>query len=393
MKKTSSLTFPFSLVQFAYWIGTCGVLGYAAVYLQALGFDNFTLGVVLALGSVLAALLGPALASYLDRHPSMPTASMNYPVFGLELLLAVILLLHAEMDFLTAAVYTLLIAVCESSNSVNMRFCGDAVNAEMTLNFGIARGIGSFGYIIPTVCLGILFRKLSPRVLPWAIILFLLMQIGANAVIGRSLRERVSRQPERTREKGDSMWVFLRSEPRFALLLVGSVLLFFGYESYAKFTINVVRNVGGDTGTMGILTGFTAAIEIPVLCCYFLLRRRWSASSLLRVSFLGFSLKALAIAAAATVPQLFLANSVQVVAYALYCSPVVEYVASVIPGRNSAKAQSMAFTATVVGAVLASLISGRLFDICTVKTTLVICFLVTVAGSAIACAGVKPTDR
>ena len=309
MKKIPSLTFPFSLVQFSYWIGCCGILGYAVVYLQTLGFDNFTLGIVIALGNVLAALLGPALASYLDRHPAMPTARMNYPVFGAELLLAAVLLLHAEKDLFTASVYTLLIGVSVAANSVNMRFCADAVNAEMSLDFGIARGIGSFGYILPTVGLGILFRKVSPTTLPWALLLFILMQFAANAYIGSRLKDRVSRRESEEREKGDPLPVFLKSEPRFALMLLGIVLIFFCYETYAKFTINVVRNAGGDTGTMGLLTGFTAVIEIPTLLCYWLLRKRWKSSSLLKVSFIFFSMKS-AIALFCITPRTSLYNSV-----------------------------------------------------------------------------------
>lgn len=394
MNHHRSLTASFSFVQFAYWIAYCGICSYAVIYLQELGFDNFSFGIVMALGNVFAALLGPLLASYLDRHPSKPTAGLNFPVYILELLLVGLLFIHAEHDLLTAVIYTLLITVEVAVYSVILRFCSDSDRAEIGMNFGVGRAFGSFGYILPTVFLGWLFTKISPVYLPCFLLAFVLLQILANWVIGRQLkncrmRERVGKEKE---EKGDSLITFLRNEPRFALLLLGSILIFFGYETYGKFTINIVRNVGGDTATMGVLTGYTAAIEIPVLCAYFLLRRKWKSSKLLRFSYLFFSIRAFLVAIAASVPQLYLAVTLQIPSYALYVSASVDYISEVIPAKNAGKAQSLAFTSSVLSVVLGSVISGKLFDIASVRLTMFICFVASVLGTVLAGAGVKLTE-
>ena len=47
----------YALIQGLYWIGFCGIVSYAAVYLQARGYSNTQLGRILAAGYILGFLL------------------------------------------------------------------------------------------------------------------------------------------------------------------------------------------------------------------------------------------------------------------------------------------------------------------------------------------------
>ena len=84
---------------------------------------------------------------------------------------------------------------------------------------------------------------------------------------------------------------------------------------------------------------------------------------MLRFSFIFFTLKTAAIAAAPNIPLLFAAESLQVLSYALYAPAIVAYVTLIVPYDDAAKGQSLAFSMTTIGGVLASLISGRLLDV------------------------------
>ena len=57
MSKTRSLTLPFGLGQASFWMSVCITLSFAAVHLKALGFSNTELGLVMAVGNILGALL------------------------------------------------------------------------------------------------------------------------------------------------------------------------------------------------------------------------------------------------------------------------------------------------------------------------------------------------
>jgi PPP family 3-phenylpropionic acid transporter len=106
-----------------------------------------------------------------------------------------------------------------------------------------------------------------------------------------------------------------------------------------------------------------------------------------------FLVKGLAFALAPSIPLLFAAILLQAPSFALYTCAVVLYVSAVIAPENGAKAQSLAFSMTTLGAVGASLVGGWLFDHCSVRTTLLIAAAVCAAGVAVCVPTVKRTGR
>ena len=100
-------------------------------------------------------------------------------------------------------------------------------------------------------------------------------------------------------------------------------------------------------------------------------------------------LKILAYAAAPSIPLFFAARILQAPSYALYTVLIVSYAEERVPAKDSAKAQSLAYSMTTVGSVLASLLGGRLFDLHGVHTTMWAAVAVAAAGTAVAIAGVR----
>ncbi len=92
-------------------------------------------------------------------------------------------------------------------------------------------------------------------------------------------------------------------------------------------------------------------------------------------------------------PTLFAAFVLQAPSYALYTSAVVPYVERTIAYEDSAKAQSLAFTMTTVGSVMASVIAGRLYDVMPPASVLWISAAVCAVGTATAVIGVKSEKK
>ena len=132
-----------------------------------------------------------------------------------------------------------------------------------------------------------------------------------------------------------------------------------------------------------------AAVEIPVMLFFGRIRGGRKSVTLLRLSLLFFALKALVFPLASSVPALFGALVLQAPSFALYTAVIVDYVAETLPFADSAKAQSLIYSMTTVGAVLASLIAGRLYDLLTVPQTLWVGAAATAAGVILAMLGTK----
>ena len=169
------------------------------------------------------------------------------------------------------------------------------------------------------------------------------------------------------------------------------VLLFFGHSTACNFLINVTRHVGGGTTEMGYVNAFKAVIEIPFMLFYIRFFRDGRHGLALRIAAVSFVLKTLGILLSGSVWQLGAAFLFQGPSYALYMAAVVAYVKENIGFQDSAKAQSLAFTTTTLGNMLASVISGHLYDHLSVPATLLVALAVGAAGAAIVFLGTRKT--
>ena len=394
MKNNRSLTIPFALGQAGFWMSLCIAVSFAAVHLKALGFSNTELGLVMAAGNILGTVFGPMMASLAEKNSRLTTAAVNRPLFAVRVLLLTGLLFCGSRTLISALLYTFYIAAMQPVNSLNLKFCVDAERRGLKLDYGKARAAGSFAFVVISALLGLLFKRWSYPVLIWAAFAVLLFQVFANEMTaGRLSAVPLSEETRTQTQKSATVLAFLRGEPRFALFLLGSVLLYFSHNTITNFMINIVRNLGGDEETMGYINAFLAVVEIPVMLLSTRLFQGKRVSVLLQLSVAMFFFKGLAFALAPSIPVLVAANLLQAPSFALYCCAVVPYVSTVIPRENSAKAQSLAFSMTTLGAVVASMIGGWLFDRCSVRQTLLIAAAVCLLGVAICIPTVKKTER
>ena len=388
MRQAKPLTVPYSAVQGTFWMSYCISISFAAVYLQGLGYTNAGLGLILAAGNLLGALLGPELSARIDTSERLTAWMLVWPELILQAAMLLVLAVYPAKGTVTGICFILFVAFNISLNSLNLKLFVDCTHGGQAVNYGVARGMGSMLYVLISVALGVMVQRYSIRVLPWAGLAMCILQALAHLWLRHSYNPLQTRSTE-TKQPGRSMSAFLRENPRFTLLLAGTAMLYFGHNTSTNFFINLTRRAGGDAGTMGVLNGFMAAVEIPVMVFIGRIRGHRRSADLLRISFVFFVLKAVALTLADSIPLLFCALVLQAPSFALYTALIVDYVAETVPFEDSAKAQSLAFSMTTMGAVLASLISGRLYDQFSVTATLWVACGITAAGMLLALAGVR----
>lgn len=398
MREQRSLTIPYSCVQAPYWMSMCVFMGFTAVYLHHLGYDNTETGIVLAAGTLLGSLLGPVLASCIDKSTSdkITAVTLIPPVLAAETAALFILLAFPEKSIVISAVYSFYIAVSTSVNSLNLELYTDAVHRGAEIDYGMARGAGSMGYVLTSFVVGLLCERISERIIPAAGLVICAMQFAAFLNFRKQLKCQVPEAGHRTGPSADSgeassIGAFLLRNKSFSLILLGSILVFYSHGALCSFFINVVENVGGSVGDLGILNGLMALFETPVILFYTRITGRWRTSSVLKVAFIMFTVKAAAVAAAGSVAWLGAVMVLQAPSFGLYSGAIVLYADEMIAHEDSAKAQSLAFTVTMIANMIASIVAGRQLDVLSVSTVLWIACAVCAAGSAAACAGVRKT--
>lgn len=384
----SNITLEYSFVQSTFWMTYGTSLSFASVYLLGLSYSNSELGLILALGNLSGALLGPMLSDQIDRSKNLGAADFIPWALAAQMLSLILILLRPVRSPLSSIGYTLYIALALTVNSLNLKLYSDAIHSGWHINYGFTRGVGSASFVVLSMLLGVLVERFSVRLIPLAGVLLCLVQFVAFTVIRRRIPH-VSSARKEEKDLGAPLPEFIRSNPRFTVLLLGSAVLFLSYKMCVNFMINIARNVGGDTSTMGFLNAFTATLEIPVMMLYQRLFSKRNPAVLLAISFICFSLKAIAVALAGSVPALAAALLFQPCSFALYSSAIVLYVDRFLPYQDSAKAQSLAFTMTTVGAVLSSIVGGALFDRIGVSATLWVTVAASLVGTAVSLLGIE----
>lgn len=389
-KKISPVTFHYIIITGGFWMAFCVVTTYAAVYLQGVGCTNSELGLILALGSVGGALLSPVLGAQIDRNRNLRHAAVVNVLLAIQAVLLVVLRVHPRHDLLTAACYVLYMTAMMPVNAMNLDLCVRLERAKAPLNFGLARSMGSFSFVILSTLLGVITARWGYLTLPLAGLAVVVLQFFGNRIIDRDLREaEAALPPEETAaaEKSSSLPVFIRENRMFCLMLFGTIILFIAHSMDGNFLINEIRALGGDNAILGYVAAFTAIVEVPIMMFASKLPKKWSTVQYIRLSFVFFVLKILAYALAPTIPLFFAARILQAPSYALYTVLIVGYANRQVARKDSAKAQSLAFSTTTIGSVLASLIGGAMFDAVGVKTTMLTAVATAAVGAVIAIAG------
>ncbi len=388
MKKNfSTVTFHYMIITGGFWMAFCVVTAYAAVFLHGAGYDDQKLGIILALGNVGGAVLGPLLGSWIDRNHRIRHATVITVLLGVQLLLLGALRLNPQKNLLCTVCYVLYITFMMPVNALNLDLCVRLEHAKAPLNFGLARSMGSFAFVILSTLLGILTEQLGFRMLPFAGMAVILLQVIGNRLVDLDLREAEKNLPEGEtllQEKSSSLTSFVRENKAFCLMLFGTIIIFTAHNTDGNFLINLVENVGGGPAIMGYLAAFTAIVEIPVMMFSNRLPKKWSRVQYIRLAFAFFVLKTLAYALAPNIPLLFASRILQAPSYALYTVLIVSYADEVVARKDSAKAQSLAFSMTTIGSVLASLIGGSMFKSAGVKPTMLTATAFAAVGAVIA---------
>ena len=381
----------FSFVQAGFWMSFCVSVSFAAVYLQELGYSNGLLGLILALGSAAGIAAAITLSSWIDRDEHITAKKLIPWILALQTASAAILLLIHAQCLAVSAAFVAYIGFCTAVNSLNLKLYADADHAGSRINYGFTRGVGSVAYVLISIALGLLTERASCRVLPMIGLILCAVQFLAFVLFARFVVE--GRKAEPFGERNATLAAFLKNNPRYAVLLTGVVLLFFGHSTACNFLINLTRHVGGDVTDMGFINAFKGLVEIPMMFLYVRFFKDGKHSLALRIAAVSFVLKTLAFLLSNKVWHLTAAFILQAPSYALYMAAIVPYVKETIDYRDSAKAQSLAFTTTTLGGMLASLIGGQLYDCLSVTLALGIAFAVGAAGAVVMFLGTRTPEK
>ena len=392
--ENKSLDIRYAGIHGFYWMLCCSMIGYASVFLLDKGFTNTTIGTVLAISNILAVFGQPAVASYMDKTSKLSLRML------ISLILVVIIALSLVLCFLTGAsmvmvvltivAFTLMLTLQPFINSLTFAFEKNGIH----INFGLARGIGSVAYAVMSLILGNLVAAFSPELLPFFYVgLSLCALFFVYTFFLPGHKDEIVHQEKETEHDQLSMGQFIKKYKTFMLLLVATVLLFFDHSVINNFFIQVVNHINGNSADMGNAIFLAAVLELPTMALFTKFQQKIGCKNMMLISAVFFSVKHVLTYFAVNMFMIYVAQVMQMLAYAVFIPASVYYVSQLVEEHDMNKGQALVTGAMTLASVFASLAGGVLLDALGVSKVLMIGAIISVLGTICMFISVEDVDQ
>lgn len=392
MEKTNQikLNLQYISMQIPYWMGYSVLGTFTSVFLLSRDFSNSQIGLVLALANLLAAVAQPFLASFADRMTHIRLSQLAAVMALLLVGFSGILLLLPKAFLIVAFMYVLLYTCLVLLQPLTIAIGTFFISRGYSLNFGVARGLGSLAFAGAAAVTGRLIERFSPTIILYLLIgIFLFFALMAVLIDTRkqggkySESQITAQQPENQAEEPIGLMAFAKEYRRFMLLLVGVSLLFVFHVIINSYMFQIIQPLGGSAANAGSSLSVAALSELPTMFFFSWLLKKFKIKSLMRLAACFFSVKAVLILFAGDLLLINIAQSLQMVGFAMHTMASVYYTNQIIPQKDLVKGQTLMAMANTLGGIIGSFLGGQMLSFLSVSAMLLIGTLISVIGTLI----------
>ena len=378
-------TIKYALLNMAYFAAFCTLHAYAAVYLLAHGFTNTEVGILLAVANVVSAVCQPLVAGLIDKPG--PLTNKNFIIISVSFIMAgsILLMFVQNNKAVIFLIYALIYMIQFAYQPVMTALCFEYRKAGCDIFYGLARGLGSAGFAVTSAFVGGVVEKSGVSVLLIVnvgtmivslivILMFKKPDTVSPDLINKAADKEVQENENEAVAGGEAhnnIIEFARIYPAYALFLLGVICFFFAHNMINDFMIQIIRDLGGAETELGYSNFLQAILELPVMALIGLVLKRISAAKLLLFSGVAFFVKILILIFAKSMVAMYVSQSFQLFAYAVFIPAAAYYVNETMEELDQVKGQAFITSAITVGGVFSNLISGSILDRLGVKPMLV----------------------
>ena len=376
--EVKSRTTRYAAIQSFFWMCYASIMGFVSMYLLQAGFDNSQVGILIAVAGLLSALLQPVVAAYADKPGSLSLGRLITLSGGAALACGVGLVLSRGSMAVTGLLYTGSMVLLQMTTPLVNAMGIAAVNSGEKLDFGIARGFGSLGYAAAAYLIGLLANRFGPVTVPVCMGLGFALMLASVKAFGT-----VDSKARGAEKKPASKGGFLGRYPRYAVVLVGLVLIFVSHVVLNSFTFQIVQAKGGTSREMGVAMAFASLIELPVMFLFGWMLKKAKSHVWFRISGVFFFLKCLGTLLCTNIAGFYAVQLFQIFGWALMTVSAVFYINAIMAPEDSVKGQAFYTMSMTLGNVLGAIVAGRILDDLGVQAMLVFGTVSALVGAVI----------
>ena len=381
-------TLRYTLINVTYFVAFCTIHALAAVYLLDREFSNTEVGILLAVANILSAILQPIIAGIIDKPG--PLTNRRFILISVSIIAvgSILLMLFGNVKALVFVIYVIIYMIQFTYQPVMTALCFEYQKAGYNIFYGLARGIGSASFAVTSAFVGGAVERSGVGILLIINIVSMVLSAIIIFTFKKQDREDSSKEQSESKQSSDevahnNLFDFIRTYPAFSLFLVGTICFFFAHNMINDFMIQIIRSLGGGEKELGYSNFLQAILELPVMALIGLILKKISSSKLLIISGVAFFIKILILIFASAMPGMYISQSFQLFAYAVFIPAAAYYVSSNMSELDQVKGQAFVTSAITIGGVFSNLISGVILDNLGIKQMLITGTVVAALGAVI----------
>ncbi|MBP3384090.1 MAG: MFS transporter [Firmicutes bacterium] len=364
---------------------TAGI--FVSVFMLDKGYTNSTIGLVIALGSVLAIFLETGVANITDKIQRITNITVMKTLIAVMYVLVIAILLIGEKSLALTIAYIALIIGHTTMHPFVNALSFYLSEGGHNVSYGLGRSMGSLAGGTLAFVMGYLVSWFSPNMIMYVGLINLTIMTIAIFITEKHYKQvtqnGVVEQQQEEEVEAIGLAEFVQRNKVFMIMSLGIVLLFFGNVIVENFTIQIVENIGGNTEQMGFVIFLLSIFEMPAMLGFNRLKEKFSYVFLLRVAAVFFSLKIIMMFIANNMFMIYLAQLNQVLGYGLLFPALVSFIDHIMDKREAVRGQAVFTVALTVGNVFGSVLGGIILDAFSVTTLLGISSVLSVIGTLI----------
>lgn len=386
MGKKVVWTTGYTVLNVMYFAAFCTLHAYAAVFLLSRGFSNTSIGILLAAANVTSALFQPFVAGIIDKGGWLTNRRFIF-ISCLIILAGSAVLRVISSQAAVFVIFALIYMIQFAYQPVMTALCFEYQKKGCDIYYGLARGLGSAGFAVTSALMGSAVTKYGETLLMTVTAVIMIISATAVFFFRPAKEEAVDiTAVEIKKEEGThgNIKDFFSTYPAFALFIIATVFFFFAHNMINDFMIQIIRSLGGGEKELGYSNFLQAILELPVMALIGLVLKRVSPARLLVFSGVAFFVKILILVFASNMVWMFVSQSFQLFAYAVFIPAAAYYVSDTMTENDQVKGQAYVTSAITIGGVFSNLLSGIILDNLGMKPMLVTGSLVCFLGVVIA---------
>ena len=381
-------TLRYTLINMTYFAAFCTLHAYAAVYLLANGFSNTEVGILLAVANITSAICQPLIAGIIDKPGALTNRRFILIAVTVIMLGSILLFFVGDNKPVIFIIYALIYMMQFTYQPVMTALCFEYMKAGCNIYYGLARGLGSASFAVTSAFIGGLVEKKGVSILLLINVITMLLSViivftfkKPEGAVESTDDENAKSLETSAKTAHNNLISFTRTYPAFMLFLVGTICFYFAHNMINDFMIQIIRHLGGGEKQLGYSNFLQAILELPVMAVIGVVLKKISSNKLLAISGAAFFVKILILVFATNMIHMYISQSFQLFAYAIFIPAAAYYVSENMEELDQVKGQAFVTSAITIGGVFSNLVSGVILDNSGIRTMLI-------TGTAVCLVGV-----